>query len=500
MLKNRSNSWFTVLSNLLLPVGLGLAVYFVLIGAIERGLWDNEYLQRYITGHPVSKVTTAMFLVGMAALLLVGAELLDQFRTLGKISLRPVNRRKPKRRKSKRLQQSTSDQGSEPVADHIETVNAEVTAGKVLSEEAALMKHLSGLEQRLQEHPRRYQSLYLWKRLQSALQFVRQHKSAGGLDDELKYLSDSDADQKHERYSLVRILIWATPMLGFLGTVLGISEALGGISVGQDNDFQSMMSGLQSSLYIAFDTTALALTFSIILMFVQFLADRFESQLLLAVDQRTKTELNQQFEISFEREDSYLQAINKMGSDLIAVSEELVQKQCELWNHSIISAQNAWSESLQASRDATQNELCEAIGQSAELLNREVTLSLEKADKTLEHRIQQWQVALSDLARKISSQQELISQQTEAVVDASELFENVGKLQLPLVEYLKTLPDSKSLIEASEKLATAVRLLEYRMGQEDNRQTPGQIIAEKQKREVGRELKIWNPANERKAA
>ena len=29
-------------------------------------------------------------------------------------------------------------------------------------------------------------------------------------------LSDMDAARQHESYALVRILIWATPMLGFL--------------------------------------------------------------------------------------------------------------------------------------------------------------------------------------------------------------------------------------------------------------------------------------------
>ena len=60
-------------------------------------------------------------------------------------------------------------------------------------------------------------------------------------------------------------------MLGFLGTVVGISGALGGLTVA--SDFEAMLSGLRDKLYVAFDTTALALTLSIVLMFAQFIVN-----------------------------------------------------------------------------------------------------------------------------------------------------------------------------------------------------------------------------------
>ena len=51
--------------------------------------------------------------------------------------------------------------------------------------------------------------------------------SADGLDEDLKYLSELDEARQHDSYALVRIVVWATPMLGFLGTVVGITQALG---------------------------------------------------------------------------------------------------------------------------------------------------------------------------------------------------------------------------------------------------------------------------------
>src|SRR5947209_11771221 len=60
------------------------------------------------------------------------------------------------------------------------------------------------------------------------------------------------------------------------------------------------MQGLLAGLYVAFDTTAIALCFSIALMFVQFMLDRGESQLLSAVDRCASEELGGRFELRSE--------------------------------------------------------------------------------------------------------------------------------------------------------------------------------------------------------
>ncbi len=450
-----------ILPTLLLPVLLGLSVYFVLIGAIDRKLIDDELLTRYVTGHSVSKVTTAMFLVGMAALLLVASEVWDQFQSFSRISLHERRRGKRRKQKSKRLADGSSDEraSDEPPTD-LPTPGSELTVDVIALE---VDERVKVLQSRLFEMPARLQKYYLWKRLNAALAYIRQHKTANGLDDELKYLSDVDADRKHERYSLVRILIWATPMLGFLGTVLGISEALGGISVGPDNDFQTMMSGLQSSLYIAFDTTALALTFSIVLMFCQFLSDRFESQLLLGADEQSKHQLNQFFTIDLERENEHLHAIRSMGEELLKSTEKLVEKQCSLWNHSIVSAQAAWVDSMENVRSSAEERVSSVLNESAKQLASEVAGSISKADKTLDRRIKQWQTSLSELSRKIADQHQQLANQTEAVVEAATQFESVEQLQNNLLDFVKALPDSNELNDTSDKMATAIRLLEYRM-------------------------------------
>ena len=232
-------------------------LYLGLSYLINGGQLSNETVLRYLTGHPVSKVTVGMFFIGIASLGLIANNIFEQFSGEKKISISIPH----------------GAVGSSSVPSESNTSESVRPRGVIEERTVALGKHLLELPKWMHDH-------YLWQRMVNALHCIYRTNSTASVEDELKYLADLDLDRQQQRYSLVRILIWATPMLGFLGTVLGISQALGGINVGPDNDFQQMMDGLRGSLYVAFDTTALALTLSMVLMFGQFLVERFETQLL----------------------------------------------------------------------------------------------------------------------------------------------------------------------------------------------------------------------------
>ncbi|GAB4542775.1 MAG: MotA/TolQ/ExbB proton channel family protein [Pleurocapsa sp.] len=104
------------------------------------------------------------------------------------------------------------------------------------------------------------------------------------LDDSSFYLSSSESS-----YSVPRILIWAIPLLGFIGTVVGISQAVNGFSGFLENsgDVEQIKEGIgvvTSGLAVAFDTTLLALFFSVLVMIPLVLVERYEYRLLLGID------------------------------------------------------------------------------------------------------------------------------------------------------------------------------------------------------------------------
>ena len=104
------------------------------------------------------------------------------------------------------------------------------------------------------------------------------------LDDSSFYLSASEAS-----YSVPRILVWAIPLLGFIGTVIGISGAVSGFTGFLENsgDVEQIKEGIgqvTSNLGLAFDTTLLALFLSVLVMIPLVLVERYESSLLLGID------------------------------------------------------------------------------------------------------------------------------------------------------------------------------------------------------------------------
>ena len=104
------------------------------------------------------------------------------------------------------------------------------------------------------------------------------------LDDSSFYLSASESS-----YSVPRILVWAIPLLGFIGTVIGISGAVSGFSGFLENsgDVEQIKEGIgqvTSNLGLAFDTTLLALFLSVVVMIPLVLVERYESKLLLGID------------------------------------------------------------------------------------------------------------------------------------------------------------------------------------------------------------------------
>ncbi len=114
-----------------------------------------------------------------------------------------------------------------------------------------------------------------------------QYRATGSVGDAQAVLDSSVDYFQHEvglRYSILRYLTWLLPTLGFIGTLIGISLALGSAGKLPDlNDPDSLevwINGLTSALGVAFYTTLVALVHSAILMFLTSLATTREERAL----------------------------------------------------------------------------------------------------------------------------------------------------------------------------------------------------------------------------
>jgi biopolymer transport protein ExbB/TolQ len=85
----------------------------------------------------------------------------------------------------------------------------------------------------------------------------------------LKQLAEADDDAVQRSFNLLGGIVWVIPVLGFVGTVLGLGQAVGGFgatlqSVKEIAEVKNSLIGVTQGLSTAFDTTLLALLAAIL--------------------------------------------------------------------------------------------------------------------------------------------------------------------------------------------------------------------------------------------
>lgn len=115
------------------------------------------------------------------------------------------------------------------------------------------------------------------------IQFLKSHS----VSDTLAVLNsnlDLNIHRLDLRYSMSRYIVWAIPTFGFIGTVVGISNALGKLDIikfmGAHIEKVSQFKSLAADLGFAFSTTIVALTLSAILVFLLHVVQRGEEEVL----------------------------------------------------------------------------------------------------------------------------------------------------------------------------------------------------------------------------
>ena len=389
-------------------------------GLIHAGVLDGQFVRQYFASHPVEYAATAMFFIGLAALVIKLLSISIQHQRLDEPLLEPI------------------PSGGQPVADCL------------------------SLAARLGCLPAARQNDYLVRRLDDALEHVRRSGSAEGLEEELRYLADMDAGRVHASYGLVRVIIWAIPVLGFLGTVIGITLAIGKLA---PESLETSLPEVMTSLSVAFYTTTQALGLSIVLMFAQFISDRKENTLLDKVDQRVEAEMVGRFERVSDGADDQLGAIRRMAEAVIASSDQLVRRQTELWRLTMEAAEQRWATTANAAADQLQTALAGALDESLKAHARELTANEQRfADKNRENweRIQQTLVQNTEI---VASLHEDVLKEAELLGRAVEATGQVASLEETLNHNLRALAGSSNFEQTVMSLAAAIHLLNSRLSQ-----------------------------------
>jgi len=429
--KQKPNALWSLISGTGWPLMIGLAITAVFYVLLFRGPLHNALLMRYCAGHPINMIETAFFFIGLVALIQKTFEVRRQQFSLESVSL------------------------------------GEFSVALPVNKVSELLDKLAALPKRLQE-------TYLGRRLTDALDSIERNGSADKLEDELKYLADADVGRQQESYSLVRIINWGNPMLGFLGTVVGITVALGdlgnslGSSAGEGNSLQGAMQGLLAGLYVAFDTTAIGLSFTMALMFIQYGIERIEIEVMSEVDKRAALELIGRFEMVGASSDPQLQSIHRMTQLVVGGMEQLVQRQAEIWQQTISSAHGHWDRLQQSSGQQLQTALSASLNETLEKHAFNLSRLEQASSEQLARRWEQWHAALQDNAKLLYAQQQELGKQGELMTQAIRAAGDVVQLERALNSNLSALAGSKNFEETVMSLAAAIHLLNARLGRAES--------------------------------
>ncbi len=348
--------------------GLSCLGFYAVAG---KSTLNHPLVNRYFESHPVEYITTFLFFVGLAALVLKAIQLILQHAAMG----RPLLEQQP--------------EGGQP------------------TEESARM-----LDQ-LAREPAHLQDSYLIGRLREALLYVRRKGSADTLDTHLQYLADNDAGKMHASYAVVRLVIWAIPILGFLGTVIGITLAIARLSAEQLNQSLELV---VSGLSVAFDTTALALALSIVLMFAKYVVERIETRLLARVDARTSSDLVGRFHQYGTTTDPYAASVRRLGEALENATEKLTQKQAEIWRETIDAAHQQWAQLTTAAGELLEAAVAESLTNGLKHHAEALTSGLQQHTDALDEGLAKHSALLTKEIEQVATSLRTVTEDFRAAV------------------------------------------------------------------------------------
>ena len=125
----------------------------------------------------------------------------------------------------------------------------------------------------------------LLNRIERALSNLRRLKQVSEVSSVLRGQAEDDENAVASSFTLLQGLVWAMPVLGFIGTVQGLSSAVVGFgkvlqTAGDLTSIKGALTNVSSGLATAFETTLVALVASLIVQLCITLRQRQELGLL----------------------------------------------------------------------------------------------------------------------------------------------------------------------------------------------------------------------------
>jgi biopolymer transport protein ExbB/TolQ len=302
--------------------------------------------------------------------------------------------------------------------------------------------------------PARAQNSAMVSRINGAVRYVA-GSGREGLEQHLRYLAELAADRLHESYALVRTITWAIPILGFLGTVHGITIAIANLTPEQlDTSLPEVVGGLEA----AFDTTALALAMSIVLVFTAFKTERSEQGILNAVERFGINRILPRFAVA--------DSVRGMALPDASQWNDQCQQLKTAWTDTLNDHFAMLSDSLESEVESTLVNHRESAQHANAILSKTMQDSAAIYAETISasmnqfaRRIEQWQKAMVATSTSAAEQTEALHRLGRILLQMHESEERLANLQAQLNDNLQAVRTAEALEEAVSSLSAAVNLL-----------------------------------------
>ncbi len=319
---------------------------------------------------------------------------------------------------------------------------------------------------------------FLIQRVLRGLEHFSVRRSASEVSTMLGSQSQIDAVEVSSSYAILNVFIWAIPILGFIGTVQGLGEAVGNLSgslegAGDVEGIKTALGEITSGLGVAFDTTLVALIMSLLLKLPASSMQKSEEDLLNWVDEYCNENLlkrlndgdhaapaadpssrtiQKAIDAAMAEHHAELRTWTKklqsIGSTLTedvvkgwsSIHDELQQKHEQRLaqiNQSVgslaevvpqIAAVGQQLAALQQTQAHQIGEVATTVGQQAEAIERRAEEHQARVEQNLNRMVEQLQQTTADLAEKVAAH----SQQA-----LSELAERNGTVQTEVAESMR---------------------------------------------------------------
>lgn len=319
-----------------------------------------------------------------------------------------------------------------------------------------LLSRLEELPEPLANHP-------LVRRLSSALQYVEAGDNpAGSMEEHLQYLAQRDAEEAVSRFGLVRMFIWAIPIVGFLGTVVGIAMAMGKLAPQQ---LEASLPEVMASLTVAFNTTILALGLCLVLYFALFSVQRQEEQFLRQVDDMASRVI-QKLQLGPAGRavapalgfTQVLEALRGVAAGMERLTEELGYRFVE-------SLKPFWQKATQQMVEDIQSGLTQAMATQLEIHAERLGELERQLLEEQQRRLRAQEAEFQRHSEHVMALERGVEERTEVLIRALDAAQTLKTLQEALARNLAVLAASQQFEQMVMSLTAAMHLFTARLDQ-----------------------------------